>query len=246
MPLERKRRGDRADIKLQDWNTIGETVDIVQDSRAFLNGKPIEYSRESAIVWVYNGSGGNVDRHGVLGLDGILVTESENADRFVETPAFEGYTPSRPDHLGRFAVLLEPIADEGMGRACLIGATVANVQINDATDTHAEILNGSTAKLTSGKYGTARILYKPSGTGDKLCWVKIGHDPGPTVRPFTFTGSMSGQYANVDWDDQLGGSGQVYDRYGEYASVAVDMHGHAAMVDGQMEIIGITDCDGYT
>ncbi|PQO39338.1 hypothetical protein C5Y96_05650 [Blastopirellula marina] len=250
MPLERKRRGDRADIKLRDWNTIGEAVDVVQGGRAYLGGEELAYSRQSTIVHIYNGSGGNVDRHGVLGIDGILVTESDNANEFADRPSFEGTTPTTADHLGRFVVLLEPIADGAIGRACLVGLVIANVQINDANDTHAEVLNSSSVKLTSSRHGTARILYKPAGTGDKLCAVKIGHDPGDVIRNVSLTeamGDTTAQQASFTFSNYSGG-GIGHDPYNLWGNAATSMTGKVFWNAStfRWEFLDIHSCDAVT
>lgn len=250
MALERKRPGDPLSILARDWDTIGRTTDIVLGNQAWQSGGPIQSAGDVAIFQVLNSSGANVDRHGVLGIDSMLVTPGENADEFATRPSFVGVTPADAD-VGRFGVLLEPIADGTVGHVCLLGCVVALLEVAAESDTHAEVISGNSAKLGTGKYGSARILWKPSGTGELLGVVRIGHDPGPGVRPFTFTGPMgesplASNEANVTWNDSLGGTGVVVDRYTEWANAEADQNGHAAWINRRWEIIGVKQCEAAT
>lgn len=251
MALQKRRAGDPLSISARDWRQIDQAVDYTQRAESQVSGGPFSINRQTAIVHIFNGRGADVDRHGVLGIDGVLITEGDNAEEYASRPSFEGVLPITSEHLGKFVVLLEPIRAGGIGRAVLTGVAVATINVQDGNHTHADVDDSNSTRLASGFHGSARILYKPAGTGDKLCVVSLGHYYGPTCRPFTATGPMGGgglpsNEANVTFDDVLGGSGVVYDRYGEYGGLDSGMSGHANFIDGKMEIIGIDDCNGYT
>lgn len=79
-------------------------------------------------------------------------------------PLLKGLTPTAGD---TFAVTLEPIPTDQIGRAVVMGVAVANLSVTSSGDTYASCTT-ATDKLTTGTTGTAKILWKESGTGSKL------------------------------------------------------------------------------
>ncbi len=52
----------------------------------------------------------------MLGIDGPIFTPVDSEDGFKNRVALVGVTPANPTHLGRFAILLEPIANGKIGQ----------------------------------------------------------------------------------------------------------------------------------
>ena len=88
----------------------------------------------------------------------------------------KGKTPSDPDHLGSFVVLLEPIKSGKIGRAMIQGAVYVQVKIETSdVDEWADIDDGETGQLKATKDGSARIIYRRSGgTNGDWCVCLLG------------------------------------------------------------------------
>jgi hypothetical protein len=140
---------------------------------------------------VSNGSGADLDRFAVLGLDGALIDPSTGPDEFAERPGFSGVAPTS-DHVGngKFAILLEPAASDEVAMACIAGACVCKLNITSADDAFADADSGTTAALVTGPSGPVQILWKESGTGsDKWGIVRFGAASGPLMVFVTIDGS---------------------------------------------------------
>jgi hypothetical protein len=119
----------------------------------------------ATIVLVRNGSGANLDRFAVLGIDAALIPPADNPDGFAARVALAGVAPAAAHLGGRFAILVEPVADGAIGRACVGGCTVLKLNVGSAGDWFADAEAGTTAALVSGATGPVQILWKEAGTG---------------------------------------------------------------------------------
>lgn len=120
----------------------------------------------TGVVKLRNDSGGDLDAGAVLEIDG---TPLDDPDKNV--PWFLGVVRTGNDPF--CAVLLEPIESGKFGSAVVSGIVFADVDIQDADNTHARVVPSST-QLKGDFGGWARIIYKPSGTGVKRCAVLVG------------------------------------------------------------------------
>jgi len=128
--------------------------------------------RNSTVVRVLNNSGSNRDKLDILGIDGPLFTPTESVSGFQREPAFTCVTPTA-DHAGRFVILAEPIPDGKIGRACISGAVPVKVYVNDEDDGFADVKASDATQLDSSTSGTAKILWKESGTGQVYAVVRL-------------------------------------------------------------------------
>ena len=144
-------------------------------AQAFLQGD---------IIRVKNNSGSDCDRFNILGLDvPVILPTGHSGD---DLPEFQsqilqsGITPTTASHLGKFVVLLDPIADGEVGRAYASGCTPCLINVQHADHVMADVYDSQPAKLQSSHAGAAQILWKASsGTGDKWAVVRLGRF-GPT------------------------------------------------------------------
>ncbi len=127
---------------------------------------------------IRNDSGATVTRFGILGIDDVLFTPDDHLGKFQSGYAFKGVTPAVPDHVGKFAVMLEAVPAGLIGRGLLVGNVAVQVNVNHEEDGLADVLDGDATQLDSGPTGAAQILWKPSGTGTKWAVVRVG-SPGP-------------------------------------------------------------------
>jgi len=168
--------GQPLQIRAPEWNTIAAAV-----NDRTLRGPQSRFHRPHAaspIVWVKNTTGAVVQSRGILGIDGSDFDSLDDIELFQNRIVLKGATPSFPKHFGRFVVTLEPIDDEGVGRAYIAGLIAVQIDVPTGATSprYAEIKNGSTTRLagrTGG--GSAKVLWVESGTGaDKWAIVDLG------------------------------------------------------------------------
>jgi len=148
---------------------------------------------------IRNDSGGDLDRFDVLGIDGVVFNESDNSNEFKANPTMKGSTPTfASDHVGNFAVLLEPCKDGKFARCTISGHCVVQVDMIDADDDWCDVKTATDANLSSYGAGSARILHKPSGTGVKWCLVNLAQSYGPARR---YRGQQVGALLITDTDN---------------------------------------------
>lgn len=134
------------------------------------------------IVPVRNDSGNDVDRFGVLGMDGVIVTQDDNEDEFYNRPTLTGVTPGLA-HPGRFIILQEPAADGEIVRGMIAGVTPVLINVVDEGDRYADVEDDpdyAGVRLKSALSGVARILWKESGTAEKWAYLQFPV-AGPTL-----------------------------------------------------------------
>jgi hypothetical protein len=147
--------------------------------------------RDLVTIRVENASGHDLEQFDILGLTqadqgagGVWPKPADNLDAFCEGAVFTGHVPDLTKHVGRFAVVLEPVADGQMCRAAIAGIVPVYVSVQDESDQWADINDGNHTTLLSGTSGAAQLLFKEEGVGDKWCLARLGHclslPPGDT------------------------------------------------------------------
>ena len=158
--MEHVRPGDRLKIKAADWNAIADAVRAYEANR--FRTEAGSTSPPSDTMLVRNETSVTVERFGVLGLDGPVITPAANREQFSARILMRGVTPTA-EHVGRFAVLLEPAKPEGITRACLDGVCIGNVRMAAAGDQFADVTAGQRSWLQSASAGLAQILWIEPG-----------------------------------------------------------------------------------
>ncbi len=146
---------------LNSWNEAAQYVRGLRDDSGALATPAAMDS--PAIVLVKNQSGSDRTRFDVLGVDGVLITPSDNLAVFSSRRPLVGVLPSVADHAGRFCVLLEPVATGKLGRALFLGVVPARVYVNSHLDAYCDVMESKTigdetVYLGSGSSG-AQILW---------------------------------------------------------------------------------------
>jgi hypothetical protein len=176
--------------------------------RAMLNGGrgvSRDDGRALARVLIQN-TGSDVDRYAVLGISGILFSPSDNLEEFQNQPCLTGTTPATASHLAKFAVVQEALPTDAIGWAVISGPAVVQVNVTDADHEWADVKDGDATQLESGATGSARIIYKPAGTGTLWCVVRIGEQRGPMLVTVESDGGdgggdllTTGGYSDCTW-----------------------------------------------
>ena len=96
----------------------------------------------------------------------------------LEIGAGEYFVLLGPTGAGK-TVLLETIADNGYGLACVSGSTIVQIDVADETAADlADIGDGVSANLVTGTTGSARVLWRAGGTGVQWALVHMGGPDG--------------------------------------------------------------------
>lgn len=174
--MNRVRTGQRLDIPAGDWNAaMDAAADLRTRQMAFRAGSDPAWL-QSGVVRVRNDSGADRSAFDVLGVSGVIVEPADNLAEFQRRGrvCLTGVVPAKADHVGKFVVLIEPLADGAIGKAVAAGVVQCQVDVQSEGDQYAEVADGSYT-LASGDGGTARILSVQSGTGVKWAVVRIGN-----------------------------------------------------------------------
>ncbi len=100
----------------------------------------------------------------MIGLARPAFLPTDNLASFLREVVFTAAIPTA-DHIGKFAVLLEPAMNDRVVRAFISGVTQVRVNVLDVTHACADVTAGNTLELMSGKSGSAQILWKEDDTG---------------------------------------------------------------------------------
>lgn len=151
-------------------HVVNEVLDAAQYVNRTILGKPVGgngLANPTDIVTVKNLTGGTAKEGDCVQLGNPLLTSTPQR-RF---PLFEGNQVAAP--LDRkYALLMEPLAENGFGKAQIAGICLANVDFSDTTHEFASPQVGS-ANLASDFGGQFEILMTPSATGVQLVFVRF-------------------------------------------------------------------------
>jgi hypothetical protein len=158
------------------WNRFLDAADIAERLNAGLTPVP-QQNNNNALVLIKNATAGNREMFQVLGIDTLSITPANNPEMLFTGPALSCIDPLSPDHVGRFAVLAQPIAAGELGYAWISGTCWAIINISSADHGFAEIANGDYAALHSGATGSAQILWSEGVGADSKALVRLGNPP---------------------------------------------------------------------
>lgn len=100
------------------------------------------------------------ERYAILGIDDVLVEPDENLREFQTRPVFVCSEPDILLHIGRFAILLQPIEAGSFGLACIHGICAVQVaRYETAGHSFADIEHEETGRLKELPYGGAEVLW---------------------------------------------------------------------------------------
>jgi len=171
--LTKVRPGQALKISADAFNAF---VDAAQAQRGSSIGQAVEDSTArptAGIVTVRNDSGADQDRFAVLGIDAPLILPTDNPASFQERVALSLVAPDADEHGDRLCILQEPIASGALGRGLILGVSPVQLQVTSEDDRTAAVTTDDPSVLTTGADGSARILWKEPGTGEKWGLVQI-------------------------------------------------------------------------
>ena len=166
--LPRLRSGQPLIIQAREWNRHCDTSDFVHANliRGQTGGSPRRPYDTNAVT-VKNNSGANRRAGDILEFTGLVTTDLSDG-----IPWLTGGSPSLANGFGVCLQAIPSAAPDNFGPCLVSGCCVAYVNMSDADHKYATV-TASTYVLQSSIIGPVRILFAPSGTGEKQCFVKI-------------------------------------------------------------------------
>ena len=157
-PFKTVAAGQRLEVPATAYNAF---LDAARQTRGRLHETEADAAdefRQTGIVRVRNNTGFALPRFGVLALSEPIVGPAANLQEFKNKVNFEGGTPYEPIAAGRFAVLLEPLDVNAIGRGIVAGVTPVKVTVDpDHLYDFAEMEPGNTLSLRNAPAGSARV-----------------------------------------------------------------------------------------
>lgn len=157
--------GEPVVFSADQWNAF---VDAAQaNAQAELDQLAAQPStfRDPDVVRVKNETGRDLPRFAVVGLGQPMFVPGVNLAQFAREVTFRGVVPN--GHAGRFALLLEPALQGRVAKAQVSGVCHARLNVGDASHGCAEANDGDTTRLITRPDGSAQVLWKDAGTGDR-------------------------------------------------------------------------------
>ncbi|MHB1158242.1 MAG: hypothetical protein ACYC26_15565 [Phycisphaerales bacterium] len=211
-PFHKVQTGDKLIIPAQAYNAF---IDATRAVRGMAPGSAAHGMSETGLlpgpgaglIKIKNTSDAAVAQFGILGIDDILFSPTDNLLGFKRQPVLKGVKPlkmsngdtSGADHTGKFVVMLEPVDVNAVGVACVSGVTITKINITRDTYNYADIYKNNTSYLRAAHVGSARILWRETGTGYKWALVCL-QSPAPYGFGKITALKTSG---GADWTDYL-------------------------------------------
>ena len=216
--MKKVQTGDPLKIPAETFNTFIDTARGFRASQQNVRRQLQPAFRDTDIVLVRNDSGDDRQRFDVLGIDGVIFTPTDNLPGFQNRPALTGQLPDKDDHVGKFVILLEPVANGKIARAAVGGLCVARVEVADGEEWYgyADIKDIDAEKLAGAPHGAAQVLWKETGTGTKWAVVRLGTPQGETSYWGKLDGSLSANGSatvSIYWQHPLVDSGHNVTAY---------------------------------
>jgi len=166
--------GDRLSIPASTYNAFIDAAQANRGSQADIMSASGRVNT-AGLVYIRNDSLANIPRFGVLGIDKPIFAPEEAPNSFFNRIVLSGVFPVEGVHEGRFVILSEPLAAGKIGRGYAAGCCVAKVNVvTESAALYADIADDETEFLSCGPHGTAQILWKEEGTGEKWAIIRFG------------------------------------------------------------------------
>lgn len=194
--------GDSLTIPARAYNSFIDTT--LAHQRGEFGGSNVEGNDiVFRFVYLLNSSGAARDRFNVLGLGDPIYSPTDNQNEFENRITFAGATPATATHLGKFAILLKSSPSAKITPAIIAGVCQVKINVVHASHQYADVKNGDATQLESARIGSARILWKESGTGSKWAIVELGAlGRGTNASPLELADENEGSETALtdDWD----------------------------------------------
>ena len=180
--FQRVQSGQRVAIPAGAWNAMLEAARAHEQSKFNAQADTEPHLAQADICKVLNTTAGPLERFAITEIAGALIAPADNEAEFQVRAAFRVRVPTA-EARGRWCVLAEPIPPGRIGRAWVSGVCPARVSVEETHHQYAEADAGNSSRLVSADQGSARILWRESGSGQRWALIRIGvNDPPQLVR----------------------------------------------------------------
>lgn len=168
--------GQEIEIAASTWNSFIDAANYVSSIQSDSSGNILKGGLGGGTILVRNGESSTFPQFSAMALGDILIKPATSLQEFkCRTPVFLGRKAVEANPPQPYAILLEPIASQKIGRALLLGLVPAQVSILDAEHQFAEPIPGSaTGMMRSAETGVARIIWKGGNSGNQWCLLQLG------------------------------------------------------------------------
>jgi hypothetical protein len=157
-PFRKVQPGQRLEIPADAWNAFLDAARWVRQQQLASEHEAGPEIRQATIVKIRNESGGDRQRFDIVGVQVPIIPPKDNLQEFQNKLAMIGVMPA--DHVGKFAVLLEPLASGAIGRAVIAGVAICRLMVNPAQlYAFAQVIPGNPDALQNVPHGSARVLW---------------------------------------------------------------------------------------
>lgn len=168
--------GQRLEIPAAAYNAFLDAARFARGRQHETDRDPDAFFRQTGIVKVRNATGFALPRFSVLALAEPIIGPQDDLAEFQTRATFEGIVPEDPPVWGRFAVLLDPLDGDAIGRGIVAGVTPVKLYVDpDRLYEFAEVAAGSTGSLRNLLAGSARVLWvDETGSSERWAIVRLG------------------------------------------------------------------------
>ena len=145
--LKKVRTGDALKIPAQTFNAF---IDAALDLRGRQQGTQraiLPGGRQAGIIPVRNDTGQDLERFSAVGIASPLIDPGDNVDEFKSRAMAGGVIPIVPDHRGRFAIYLEPVAYGAVAMACVSGVIPCQINVDEESHLRVDVEHGATVRF---------------------------------------------------------------------------------------------------
>lgn len=157
--------GESLKMTARVWNRVIAATAWVEAERSSRGGDTLSTRRDALRAWVKNSTGSDVNRFGILAVNTVPFSPTDNPDDFVGNRInFTGETPSgkRPQ---RFCVAESKIEDGTYGRCLFTGVTQVKLIGSQKIGVCGPI-GGDLTRLSTHRHGSAAVLYDEGDQGN--------------------------------------------------------------------------------
>jgi hypothetical protein len=199
-PFAKVKPGDEQDIPAAAYNAfVDAALARLRPAGGSGAGKD-SIPFDTNTILIVNNSGAAVDRFGVLAFREPEIDPSEALEAFQEDPILDAVAPTADD-LGKFCVLLEPIAAGGLGRAMVSGIVTVMIDDGDGSEEFCDCVAGVSDSLERNSAGAGRVLWRAAGTGKQWAVVLLGTGGAESKGEFIGMCHMMVTQNEDGWDD---------------------------------------------
>lgn len=152
---------------------------------------------DQSVFKVKNSTGYDLLSYDPVGLDGPLITPTDNEQEFENVTALEGVEPTVAAHAGcKWGVMLEAAGNGSIGRCCFAGVVPVRVYVTAAADAYVDVIAAETVGTETVYLGTgatgAQILWLEDDTIETIVWAIVRLGATPTIGVRFYVGTTTG------------------------------------------------------